>query len=237
MLKYIFIIIILFIMGCSNKESSIDEARILLENKYPNIAITGIEKIDQKFYEVRVGDEIYYMTTDLQHLIAGNIIELSTGSNLTEDSFKKTRLERLSNISDDNIILYPSENSKYTVTIFSDTSCPYCQKLHNEIDNLVSSGVSVRYVLFSRNGNDTEAYNDMVSVWCSENRRKSLDDLFDNSFIEKVKCKNPIDDNYSKAMSLQVNGTPMIFFEDGSVIPGYVSSDKIIEALATSRSD
>ena len=77
----------------------------------------------------------------------------------------------------------------------------------------------------------------MVSVWCSENRRKSLDDLFDNSFIEKVKCKNPIDDNYSKAMSLQVNGTPMIFFEDGSVIPGYVSSDKIIEALVTSRSD
>ena len=32
-------------------------------------------------------------------------------------------------------------------------------------------------------------------------------------------------------MDLKVNGTPMIFFDDGSVIPGYVSSDKIIEAL------
>ena len=42
---------------------------------------------------------------------------------------------------------------------------------------------------------------------------------------------NPIDNNYTKAINLSVNGTPMIFFDDGSVIPGYVSSDKIIEAL------
>jgi thiol:disulfide interchange protein DsbC len=156
---------------------------------------------------------------------------MSTGNNITENSYKKTRLDYLSQISDDDVILYSSDNSKHTLTIFSDTSCPYCQKLHNEIDNLISNQVSVKYVLFSRNGSDNDAYNDMVSVWCSKDKKKSLDELFDGSFIEPKTCDNPIDNNYTKAMNLKVNGTPMIFFSDGSVIPGYVSSDKIIEAL------
>lgn len=231
--KLLLLITILFITGCANKEPSIAEARESLENRYPNIVISSITKMDQDFFEVRVRDEIYYLTIDLKHLIAGNIIELSTGNNLTENSLKKTRLEYLSNINDDDIILYASEESKYTITIFTDTSCPYCQKLHNEIDNLVSNGINIRYVLFSRNGRDSDAYNDMVSVWCSKDKTKALDEIFSNSFIESNTCENPISSNYAKAMNLKVNGTPMIFFEDGSVIPGYVSSDKIIDTIGS----
>ena len=83
--KLIPLTVILLIMGCANKEPSITEARESLENKYPNIVISSITKMDQDFFEVRVRDEIYYLTIDLKHLIAGNIIELSTGNNLTED--------------------------------------------------------------------------------------------------------------------------------------------------------
>jgi len=222
---------LLFIMSCSKSDATIDDARKSLERQYPNIQISSINKIDQDFFEVKIGEEIYYLTLDLKHLIAGNIIEMSTGNNITENSYKKTRLDYLSQISDDDVILYASANSKHTLTIFTDTSCPYCQKLHNEIDNLVSNKISIKYVLFSRNGSDSDAYNDMVSVWCSKDQKKTLDELFDGSFIESKTCVNPIDNNYTKAMNLSVNGTPMIFFDDGSVIPGYVSSDKIIEAL------
>lgn len=229
--KLLVVLTLLFTISCSKSDATIDEARKSLEKQYPNIQISSIIKIDQDFFEVKVGEEIYYLTLDLKHLIAGNIIEMSTGNNITENSYKKTRLDYLSQISDDDVILYSSDNSKHTLTIFSDTSCPYCQKLHNEIDNLISNQVSVKYVLYSRNGSDNDAYNDMVSVWCSKDKKKSLDELFDGSFIEPKTCDNPIDSNYTKAMNLKVNGTPMIFFSDGSVIPGYVSSDKIIEAL------
>ena len=222
---------LLFIMSCSKSDATIDDAKKSLEKQYPNIQISSINKIDQDFFEVKIGEEIYYLTLDLKHLIAGNIIEMSTGNNITENSYKKARLDYLSQISDDDVILYASANSKHTLTIFTDTSCPYCQKLHNEIDSLVSNNISIKYVLFSRNGSDSDAYNDMVSVWCSKDKKKSLDELFDTSFIESKTCENPIDDNHIKAMDLKVNGTPMIFFDDGSVIPGYVSSDKIIEAL------
>ncbi len=225
----------LIIASCSKTTSNIENAKKSIESKYPNIQITSIEKINQSFFEVRVGTEIYYLTSDLKHLIAGNIIEMSSGKNLTENSYKQTRLEYLSQITDNDVISYTSKDSKHTLTIFTDTSCPYCQKLHNEIKELVSNGISVNYVLFSRNGNDTEAYKDMVSVWCSDDRQYALDMLFDNSFVDSKTCENPISNNYTKAMNLQVNGTPMIFFEDGSVIPGYVASDKIIDALKASH--
>ena len=77
-----------------------------------------------------------------------------------------------------------------------------------------------------------DAYEDMVSVWCADDRKQALDKVFKNDFIRNMKCSNPIKDNYNLASDLNVNGTPMIFIEDGTVIPGYVSSKKIIDVLA-----
>ena len=222
---------LLFIMSCSKSDATIDDARKSLEEQYPNIQISSVTRIDQDFFEVKVGEEIYYLTLDLRHLIAGNIIEMSTGNNITENSYKKTRLDYLSQISDDDVIVYASANSKHTLTIFSDTSCPYCQKLHNEVDDLLMNDVEVRYVLFSRNGNDDDAYEDMVSIWCSKDQKEALDRAFDNDFVENESCQNPISDNYSLARDLKVNGTPMIFMEDGLVIPGYATTDKIMSIL------
>jgi thiol:disulfide interchange protein DsbC len=137
----------------------------------------------------------------------------------------------LSKINDKSVITYKPDSTKYVLTIFTDTSCPYCQKLHNEVDALLTNDVEVRYVLFSRNGNDDDAYEDMVSIWCSKDQKEALDRAFDNDFVENESCQNPISDNYSLARDLKVNGTPMIFMEDGLVIPGYVTTDKIMSIL------
>ena len=47
---------------------------------------------------------------------------------------------------------------------------------------LLLNNIEIHYVLFSRNGNDDDAYNDMVSIWCSENQKKALDKAFSNDF-------------------------------------------------------
>lgn len=106
--------------------------------------------------------------------------------------------------------------------------------MHNEVKKLVANNIEVNYILFSRNEEDEDAYNEMVSVWCSDNQIKSLDMVFNNSSITAKTCDNPIKNNYIKARDLRVNGTPMIFTENGLVVPGYVSSDKLIEILEKS---
>ena len=233
MLKiFLTMLITLIITSCSNSPNSIDDAKDAMKEKYPNIKINSIEKVNDSFFEITIQDQLYYLTSDFRHLIVGNVIDFKTGKNLTENRLKDERIKYLSEISDKNIIVYKPEKTKYIVTVFTDTSCPYCQKLHNEVRELLLNDVEVRYVLFSRNGNDDNAYNDMVSIWCSEDQKKALDKAFNNDFLETKTCINPIADNYLVARDLKVNGTPMIYMEDGSVIPGYVSSDKIIDALA-----
>ena len=235
MKKYILIFFTFILISCSNNttnDSSKSTPEEALKKSYPNIIIESINKINNNFYEVIIKDQIFYLTSDYQNIIyGGNLIDLETQTNLTDISKRNIRKEAIANLDVNDMIVYKPKLTKHVLTIFTDTSCPYCQKLHNEIGNLISNGINVRYVLFSRNGNNTEAYNDMVSVWCSTAKNRALDELFDNSFVEPNTCENPINSNYSKAMNLKVNGTPMIFFEDGSVIPGYVSSDKIIDTI------
>jgi len=226
---FLTIFMTLTIISCSN---NIDDARDAMKEKYPNAKIDSIKKVSNSFFEIAIQDQLYYLTSDFKHLIVGNVIDFKTGKNLTENSLRKERVKYLSGINDKNIIAYKPEKTKYTVTIFTDTSCPYCQKLHNEVSELLLNNIEIHYVLFSRNGNDDDAYTNMVSIWCSENQKKALDKAFANDFLETKTCTNPIADNYLIARDLKVNGTPMIYMEDGSVIPGYVSSDKIIDALA-----
>ncbi|MDA7841439.1 DsbC family protein [Gammaproteobacteria bacterium] len=229
---FLTIFMTLTIISCSNNTNSIDDAKDAMKEKYPNIKINSIDQVNDSFFEITIQDQLYYLTSDFKHLIVGNVIDFKTGKNLTENRLKKERVKYLSEINDKNIIIYKPEKTKYTVTIFTDTSCPYCQKLHNEVSELLLNNIEIHYVLFSRNGNDDDAYSDMVSIWCSENQKKALDKAFSNDFLETKTCINPIADNYLIARDLKVNGTPMIYMEDGSVIPGYVSSDKIIDALA-----
>ncbi|MGC6563786.1 thioredoxin fold domain-containing protein, partial [Escherichia coli] len=50
------------------------------------------------------------------------------------------------------MIVYKAANEKYVITVFTDISCPYCQKLHQEVPELNKQGVTVRYLAFPRNG-------------------------------------------------------------------------------------
>ena len=233
-MKKISLLLILsfLIISCTKNVTTESDVENAMNEKYPHIKIDSVERLNDSFFEIAIQDQIFYLTTDFRHLIAGNIIDFQSGINLTENSIKVKRKSFLSKIKNEDTVIYKPKKVNHTITIFTDTSCPYCQKMHNEINDLLENNIAIRYVLFSRNGVDDDAYEDMVSVWCADDRKTALDQVFKNNFIRDMECNNPIKDNYNLASDLNVNGTPMIFIEDGTVIPGYVSSRKIIEILA-----
>ena len=97
---------------------------------------------------------------------------------------------------------------------------------------MLENNIEVIYVLFSRNGNDNEVYNQLVSAWCSEDRVSAINRLYQGEYIDMGEsCPNPIAKNLEYAGLLSVEGTPTIFLEDGRVIPGYQSYQKIIEFI------
>ena len=220
-----------YLASCSNN-NDIDGAKKAIKDAYPDITVDNIRVFNDKFFEVTVQKEIFYMTKDYENLVAGNIIELKTGENLTEKTKENARISLINNLDTSGMIIYKPKKTNHVITVFTDTSCPYCKKLHNEIDNLITNNIEVRYVLFSRNGNNDDAFRQMVSIWCSSDRLKNLDAAFDGNFIENDNsCENPISKNYASAQSLGVTGTPMMFTGDGKLISGYQPSRAIIAYL------
>ena len=94
-MKKIYIILSIFLISCSSPSSyEVDDAEKVFAEKYPNLKIESIEKVDNSFFEIIIKDQILYLTADLKHLLAGNIIDLKTGNNLTEARVKKHSVSR-----------------------------------------------------------------------------------------------------------------------------------------------
>ena len=105
----------------------------------------------------------------------------------------------LKKLDNNNVIIYKPKRTDHVIIVFTDVSCPYCKKLHNEIPDLLQNNIEVRYVLFPRNGIDDDAYMNMASLWCSENKKELLEKAFEGDFIDEAKCDNPLSTNLELA--------------------------------------
>jgi len=230
MKKLYLILVTLCLVSCSQTEEGEQlDIKKTISDAYPTVDIKDIKKIDNNFHEIIINNQIYYATNDGKYLIIGNVIDLQTKESITENTKMKQRLSIINSIEKENLVIYKPEQTKHVLTIFTDTSCPYCQKLHNEVPRLLENGIEVRYILFSRNGDGVEAYKQLASAWCSKNKEEAVESLFEGDILDDVDiCENPLNKNSEYASLLSVEGTPTIFLEDGRVIPGYQNSEKII---------
>ena len=229
MKNILLLITIMLLVSCAKRDEVDADIRKTVSNAYPDVAIDEIKKIDDNFHEIIINKQIYYATNDGKYLIVGNVINLNTKESITENTKMNQRLSIIDSIDMKNFMIFKPKKTDHILTIFTDTSCPYCQKLHNEIPDLLENNIEIRYVLFSRNGNDVDAYQQLVSAWCSADKIDALEDLFAGDILDDASnCENPIARNFDHAGSLSVEGTPTIFLEDGRIIPGYQNYKNIL---------
>ena len=229
MKNILLLIAIMLLVSCAKKDEVDLDIRKTVSNAYPDVVIDEIKKIDDNFHEIIINKQIYYATNDGKYLIVGNVINLNTKESITENTKMNQRLSIIDSIDMKNYMIFKPKKTDHILTIFTDTSCPYCQKLHNEIPDLLENNIEIRYVLFSRNGNDVDAYQQLVSAWCSADKVDALEDLFAGDILDDISdCENPIARNFDFAGSLSVEGTPTIFLEDGRIIPGYQNYKNIL---------
>ncbi len=185
-------------------------------------------------YQVQLGLTVVYMSADGNYLMNGNMIDLANDKNLTRSVQAETRKSMLSKIPESSMILYPAKDEKHTITVFTDIDCPYCKKLHKEIPALNKAGVTVRYIGYPRAGLNSPSYNKAVSIWCSADRAKMMDDAMKGMSPEAKSCENPVRNHMMQAQIFGVNGTPNIIFDNGNMVPGYAPAQEIIKMLKES---
>jgi len=182
-------------------------------------------------FEVDFGDSFLYITGDGEYAVKGDIIHMLTNSNLTDIKRAESRLKTMQDLTDKNTITYPSINKKTTMTVFTDIDCSYCRTLHSKMAGYNRLGIEVRYAFFPRAGIGSNSYKKAVSVWCADNQRSALDAIKSGKQIEQLDCDNPVVTHVEVASKLGINSTPTLFFEDGTVLPGYIPPSRLAAIL------
>ena len=189
------------------------------------------------FYQVIASGHLVYISGDGKYVLNGELLDASKGTNLTSDAWAAYRKTELAKVPVSDRIVFAPEHPKYTVTVFTDVTCPYCRVLHEEIKAINKQGIAVQYLAWPRSGvtgddgQPTATYKEMVSIWCASDRNDAFTEAKKGHDPKSTDCKNPVKDQFDLGLRLGVTGTPAVYAEDGTLIGGYLTPAQMLQAV------
>ncbi|MDG2046555.1 MAG: DsbC family protein [Halioglobus sp.] len=239
-LKLTWMVILMMAAPLGLAAQTLDEAE--LDALRAALNVGGVEVMSAQMSEMPGVVEVQlkagplvYSTLKGDFFIVGDLYSVGqTGFvNLAEQRRDQERVEVLAEVDRDDMIIFSPEGETLAyIYVFTDVSCYYCQKLHQEVPELNKSGVEVRYLAYPRAGVDSVPGKQLVSAWCAENPQETLTRLKSKESVPESRCKdNPVAAQFALGQELGVNGTPAIIMETGEMIPGYRPAADLIEML------
>ncbi len=211
-----------------------DNAEMLAKLKeiMPNVEVESIQPVaNTGLYEAVIRGEIIYFSEDLRYVFQGDVIELATRENITENKRVNLRKDALDSLNEADMIVYEPKKIEHTLTVFTDIDCGYCRKLHNQMAEYNALGIRIRYMAFPRAGIDSEAFDKAEAVWCAKDRRQAMTDAKNGRDVDSKECKSPVQAQYELGRRIGVSGTPALFLESGEMLPGYVPPSRLKKIL------
>ena len=171
-------------------------------------------------YEVIIGNEIVYTDASGKYLIQGEVIELASGKNITEQRQADLNRIKWADLNPANAIKNVRGNGSRQLAVFSDPNCGYCKRLEKSMQQLDNVTIYT-YLIPILSADSTQK---SKQIWCSVDPNKSYMDWMINGTVPSGKgdCTTPLDKNMAFAKTYGVTGTPTLFFTDGSRFPGAV---------------
>jgi len=207
----------------------------------PGLTVDSLKETPVKgVYELVSGKDVAYVTSDGRYMFQGILFDIEKRTNLTEDRATDLRAETMKQINDkDTIVFLAHGKTKHTITVFTDPSCPYCRKLHNEVAELNKQGVKVRYVLYPRAGVNSPVGQESLSILCATDRKAEIDKSLSGQPMTTSICdaqKSALEKSIQVGNDMGLAGTPYIVTEKGHAMPGYMPADRLIQALNSTNS-
>ncbi|ART57193.1 hypothetical protein CBP36_19990 (plasmid) [Acidovorax carolinensis] len=189
------------------------------------------------FYEMIVGNSIYYMEPTGTWLFDGQLVNLETRTSVT--ALKKQSLNqevkpvldwRTLNLNDAIKTQRGNAVKGRVLVLFEDPNCGFCRNLHPELDSMPNL-VTYTYPIAILGPNST-AKNE--AVWCSKDRSAAWATTMKGANIAKSgdDCDtSALQRNQELAAKLSVSETPTIFLADGTRLRGFMNAAAMEKAL------
>ncbi len=200
--------------------------------KFPGTAGAKIAPAFPGFFSVVKGGEVLFVRDDLSVLINGEVMDLVAKQSLTH-ALREANKPRI-NMSDLNpadAIHFGTGSRK--LYVFSDPDCPYCRDLEKELSKLTNTQIFL--FPFPLTSLRPKARVIAESVWCANDRAAAWKNYTLRAQQPKfITCDNPISRNLALGEKYQIQGTPALVFEDGTLIPGAIPAARIEQQLIVS---
>lgn len=221
--------------GAMSFEAKATQLAANLRKHLGDFDVTSVNDTPMKgIYEIVSNGSILYVNEEGTHIIDGNMIDLTSRTSVTDKRLGELHMSILANLSEDDMLVYqPEKPTGRSITVFTDISCGYCQRLHAEIDTLLDNGVAVNYLMFPRAGLDTPAADALESVWCNENQQEAMTTAKSGGRVPSASCDNPMEMHVALAREVGLRGTPLIYLDTGERVPGYRDANTLVEMVTS----
>jgi thiol:disulfide interchange protein DsbC len=182
---------------------------------------------------VQVQDKILpaYLDFSKSYMISGNVIRLSDGKNLTEETYRKFNPVDVSSIPVDDALLLGNPDAENKIIVFTDPHCPYCKKLHDVMKEAVEkrSDLLFQIKLFPVKQSSLEVSKTIV---CSKSMEQ-LETAFEKKALPEAECnaEEVLDQTRAIAQSLGIRSTPTMVLPDGQIAPGYKKLEALMQII------
>ena len=212
------------VTSCVGAQNSVEAT--IKKNIEPRLGGAKIESIKETpyggLYELRVAGDILYTDKKGEYLVIGHVYDAKTTRDLTRERVDEINKIKFSDLPLGDAIKQVKGDGKRVIAVFEDPNCGYCKRLRQttlkDLDN-------VTIYTFMYNILSEDSFEKSKNIWCAPDRSKAWDDWMIGGKAAPAaapNCATPNDKVLALGQKLKIQGTPAIFFADGSRIPGAV---------------
>jgi thiol:disulfide interchange protein DsbC len=210
-----------------------EEAAVLLKGKLDNVLSVKISEVPGLWALEAVfqGKTIpLYLDFSKKFIFSGNVIRLQDGENITPQPPVET--VDVTSIPLKDAIVLGDPKATYKIIVFDDPQCPFCQKLHPEMEHIVMTRRDVAFFIkmFPLQSHP-DSYEKAKTIICTKSAKLLAQSLAGQPLPPPVCETDQVEQNIKLAEKLHINSTPTLIFPNGKVFPGFKSADAILSIL------
>jgi len=218
--------------------ASANEATIRknLSERLPNLP--PIEEVSKTpfpgVWEIRINrSEILYSDAEGNYLMQGSIFDTRNRVDLTEQRTQKLSAVDFSSLPLKDSFKVVHGKGTRQIAVFSDPNCGYCKRLEKTLADV--EDVTIHVFMYPILGPDS--VKKAQSLWCAKDKGKTyLDWMVRGTAIPNASCDTAaVERNVALGRDLRINGTPTIFFVDGTRVPGAVDAERLETLLKSAK--
>jgi thiol:disulfide interchange protein DsbC len=207
-----------------------DQVAALFAQRFPELTVSAVRRTPYGLYEVQVGMDLIYTDSKVGWVIQGPLIDAASRRDVSNERLQQIGAVAFNQLPLDLAVKRVHGDGSRVVAIFEDPNCGYCKQLRHTLEAVPNLTVYTFIYPILAPDSRTKARD----IWCAAQPGQAWDDWMVRGKMPAsaaANCNAPIDQVLALGQRLMVNGTPTLFFANGSRVSGALPLDELLAHL------